>query len=1245
MKKRWVKSLIAMLLVLIMVVPSQTANAQVQDIQRMNVAKVENNDVAWEDDMLSMTSTNSFGKMIEKTMTQYNEDTEENAGNKVFSVDVSGKIAKVSFQTDQDCTLIVGIYSEDGTELLAVGEKEVSSEETEVSVTIDTDSMPQYFYIRAELVSSKLGCVVGQEYTSPMYTQEMQEFLSKTTEDFDEDLVLNLDDDTTTNFGVYSSDVILIEQQGDKDQVSSSTDETGTYVFTNIDDQISDLEKGDIFAYDYSDEDGTETIIVKVDNIEIDGTTATITEDDNIELDEVFSYLKVDGTSTGENATVDMSESDEIFRYKDSNSESDFSKQSVDIDGGTSHTFQFDMNGGEKDEEDGKDDEKDDEEEIVSASISGNVSLTLEMNLKVYIGWTHQYVEFKTDVSLKITGEVSGEINLKKLAIAKVKIPIVTGVFANLHPKMDVKAEAKISISATWSASFGFAQDTDGGYNDLSSAPKLIPDIEWEIEGEVTIGFEFETDLEIISKKVASAGVIASAAIVISAKPTGGEENHSCKVCIEGDITLKFNVAVEVQITPLFSYTHDILPFNIKLGDYHYSLDHNDFAFTKCPFRSYEISLKFKDQDGNILTDTHVNWTIDGSRTGDTTDSSGTVTFPMPDGKYAITITVPDYKEQTLDVIVDGQSKTYDVKLEKEEEEEEEEEKKEEEEETSNKDKTGIAINATNFPDTNFRTYVQENFDFDSNQYLNEEEVSGVTDILVGDSSISNLKGIEYFTNLEALHCGNNNLSSLDVSKNTKLKTLSCYSNSLSALNISSNSQLEQLDCSDNKLTSLTVSNNSRLEELWCDNNSLSSLNVSSNSNLVRLSCTGNSIKAINISGNSKLEYFACDPDVEVTDSQGVYTANLRIKNLKKQNVSNGKTATYTGLNPNETYMFYVFKKGTVYGNGIEAKDLCYLQQVTADAKGEVSINYTSNAEEGFAKLVGKTIDLKEITATAKDLQCNGKLRETQVSANCGSYILEEGKDYTVSGDTTAREPGTYTIELTGIGEFSGTYKINYKITDDEVVPTVTPEVTVTPKITSTPEATATSEITSTPEITATPEAVVEKIVITGSTKKVAAGKKIKLTATVWPKDVVGELKWTSSMPSCASVDQNGVVTAKKAGIGSKVIISATALNGYGMSASYEITIMKDAVKSVKLKAASKTVKAGKKVKIKATVKTTGSDAYKALKWTSSNKKYATVNSKGVVKTKKDGKGKTVKITATSLDGTNKKATIKIKIK
>ena len=66
---------------------------------------------------------------------------------------------------------------------------------------------------------------------------------------------------------------------------------------------------------------------------------------------------------------------------------------------------------------------------------------------------------------------------------------------------------------------------------------------------------------------------------------------------------------------------------------------------------------------------------------------------------------------------------------------------------------------------------------------------------------------------------------------------------------------------------------------------------------------------------------------------------------------------------------------------------------------------------------------------------------------------------------------------------------------------------------------------------------------------------------------------------------------------------------------------------------------------LKTSVSTNGKNANKAVKWTTSNSKYATVNSKGKVTAKKAGKGKTVTITVASKDGTNKKAKVKIKIK
>lgn len=104
-------------------------------------------------------------------------------------------------------------------------------------------------------------------------------------------------------------------------------------------------------------------------------------------------------------------------------------------------------------------------------------------------------------------------------------------------------------------------------------------------------------------------------------------------------------------------------------------------------------------------------------------------------------------------------------------------------------------------------------------------------------------------------------------------------------------------------------------------------------------------------------------------------------------------------------------------------------------------------------------------------------------------------------------------------------------------------------------------------------------------------------------------------------------------------------MDGSNKSAKIKIKIVKHAVKKITLKCSQKSVKAGRKVTVKANVSTTGKTANKTLSWETSNKKYATVNAKGVVTTKKAGKGKTVKITAKATDGTGKKATIKIRIK
>ena len=169
----------------------------------------------------------------------------------------------------------------------------------------------------------------------------------------------------------------------------------------------------------------------------------------------------------------------------------------------------------------------------------------------------------------------------------------------------------------------------------------------------------------------------------------------------------------------------------------------------------------------------------------------------------------------------------------------------------------------------------------------------------------------------------------------------------------------------------------------------------------------------------------------------------------------------------------------------------------------------------------------------------------------------------------------------------------------------------------------------------------VESLKITGSTKKVAPGKKITLKVNVSPANADNQqVIWQVSNKKYASVNSKGVVTTKKAGKGKKVTVTAVSAENGSIKATYKISIMKNAVKKIKLTGKT-TLKKGKSTTIKAKF-TPAKNISKELTWTSSNKKIATVSSKGKVTAKKKGK---VKITAKAKDGSGKKATITIRVK
>ena len=124
-----------------------------------------------------------------------------------------------------------------------------------------------------------------------------------------------------------------------------------------------------------------------------------------------------------------------------------------------------------------------------------------------------------------------------------------------------------------------------------------------------------------------------------------------------------------------------------------------------------------------------------------------------------------------------------------------------------------VKIDSKNFPDANFREYVRQ-FDTDQNGSFSEEEIQNTTAFYYcSNKGIASMKGVEFFTALTSISCNKNQLTELDLSKNTALKTLDCTMNQLTQLKLNS-SELVYLVCWSNKLTQLNISKCPKLDQL-----------------------------------------------------------------------------------------------------------------------------------------------------------------------------------------------------------------------------------------------------------------------------------------------------------------------------------------------------------------------------------------------------------------------------------------------
>ena len=330
-----------------------------------------------------------------------------------------------------------------------------------------------------------------------------------------------------------------------------------------------------------------------------------------------------------------------------------------------------------------------------------------------------------------------------------------------------------------------------------------------------------------------------------------------------------------------------------------------------------------------------------------------------------------------------------------------------------------VNINETNFPDTNFRQYVKDEFDKDGNEVLSADEIAAADTIFVTGKPITSIEGIAYFTALTNLMCSNTKLTTLDTSYNTELVLLECNEvSTLTSLNVSQNTKLKVLRCNDNALADLDLTNNTALEKLECGGNEFTTLDLSKNTNLKYFGFFNGKLSSLDLANNTNLEelYF-CGNNFSTIDVSK--NTNLKFLHL----FSNQLITLDTSKNSNLQRLW-------VYTNPLTSMYL-------GDSGSIMEVKFDNLPYPITVSTATRTFDLSLLTGFNVDKasgwtngEVNGNILTVEENATTVTYTYDCGERQATYGEpaTTGRLMMSCTLQIKwedAPNKLTGTVNIN----------------------------------------------------------------------------------------------------------------------------------------------------------------------------------------------------------------------------
>ena len=567
---------------------------------------------------VTMEATDGFGKLLVNSINEQNDAS----SNRIIGVSVSGNTATVEYVSTTDADIVVSIYTDDSAEEMvasgtAYAPAMVENTGSSTATVAISGTIPEYYTVKCYLLDTAEHAPLCKEYTDDSNTEDIVDLETATIDSFPQDRVINLDDQSVTNFAVVKKGILLITDDSSDAHANSlsenhtviSENGNGSYTIHTSDSRIKSLVPGKILTY----QSGDEILIIRVETISVSDDSITITGDNSLDLIDVFDIVKLESSNDDGQLEYDGSGVDKDVHYNGATKDDDELEQTNAFSDDVNFTFTHKFVIGTDTFYDGKKEDDDGAHAVSKFGINAVLNLKLSNQFKYYISATKQTLDYS------LTSEASGGVEVAytgsikiDLGYFKKKLP---GIYINYTPQLVMQTDVKGQFLYTVTSKQGFHCD---GFSITDTSQKPVVDFSIKVSGTIYIGVEFapsvkagvykiskprtdENFLTLMELKLTfSIGAEGSLTPNVPVEPVAvnqishkfsGNSIHECNACLAGDVYSKVVFSVTVNVIKIFDQTATLLDYRQHILTLYYSINYNDLGFGTCPHNLYLVDI------------------------------------------------------------------------------------------------------------------------------------------------------------------------------------------------------------------------------------------------------------------------------------------------------------------------------------------------------------------------------------------------------------------------------------------------------------------------------------------------------------------------------------------------------------------------------------------------------------------------------------------------------------------------------